>query len=64
MAFFDKQGKNYFAKQLEIHGMEQYMGLEKLTHLILSLSLEDSLTYSLNYKHYIIETLICDYFCY
>jgi len=28
MAFFDKQGKNYFAKQLEIHGMEQYIGLE------------------------------------
>lgn len=24
MAFFDKQGKNYFAKQQKIHGMQQF----------------------------------------
>jgi len=41
MAFFDKQGKNYFAKQLEIHGMEQYMGLEADSFDSVSLSLED-----------------------
>jgi len=64
MAFFDKQGKNYFAKQLEIHGIEQYMGLEADSFNCIIIVRQLSYILSKLHTIHIIETLICNYFRY